>query len=112
MTECAKCLNWLCFRVYYKGWSEYSTIGGHSGSSVNIMTGKSSSQAELDACENCSKLSIDGRNDKTTAMVSQAEIWQEDKKFTVHDYLFNNYMTNCQKSFKTSFYLNKIPNAF
>jgi len=27
---------------------------------------------------------MDGDDDKTAAMVSQAEIWQEDKKFTVY----------------------------
>jgi len=48
------------------------------------MDDKSSIQVELDTCENCSKLSMDGDDDKTAAMVSQAEIWQEDKKFTVY----------------------------
>lgn len=86
MSVCAKYLNWLCFCVYRKGWSEYSTIGGHSGSSVNIMTDKSTSaRVGFDACENCSKPLMDGKNDRTAAMVSQAEIWQEDKKFTVRN---------------------------
>ncbi|XP_016661487.1 serine/threonine-protein kinase Sgk2 isoform X3 [Acyrthosiphon pisum] len=48
------------------------------------MDNKSSIQVELDTCENCSKLSMDEDDDKTAAMVSQAEIWQEDKKFTVY----------------------------
>jgi len=78
------CLNWFCFFGYYRGWSEYSIIGGRSTSSVDIMDDKSSTQVELDSCENCSKLSVDRDRDKTEAMVSQAEIWQEDKKFTVY----------------------------
>lgn len=85
MTKCVMCLNWFCFCMYYKGWSEYSTIGSHSSSSAdNMSEHKSSTPVEFDTCENCTKLSIDGNDDeKTTAMVSQAEIWQEDKKFTV-----------------------------
>lgn len=74
------CLNWFCFCVYCKGRRGYSTIGGHSRSSVDIMSEKSSSQLEFDTFESCS---VDEKNEKTTAMVSQAEIWQEDKKFTV-----------------------------
>lgn len=70
--------------MYYKGWSEYSTIGSHSSSSTdNMSEHKSSTPVEFDTCENCTKLSIDGNDEKITAMVSQAEIWQEDKKFTV-----------------------------
>ena len=48
------------------------------------MDNKASIRFELDTCENCSKLTMDEDDDKTAAMVSQAEIWQEDKKFTVY----------------------------
>lgn len=83
MTKLTMCLNWLCFCVYYKGWSGYSTISGYSMSSVDVMGDKSSARAE-DKCENCStKVPMDVNHGKTAAMVSQAEIWQEDKKFTV-----------------------------
>lgn len=74
------CINWFCFCVYYKGWRGYSTIGGHSRSSTDIMSDKSSPKVEFDTFKNCS---MDEKREKTTAMVSQAEIWQEDKKFTV-----------------------------
>jgi len=69
--------------VCFKGWSGYTTIGGRSRLSTSIMNDKSSSKVEFDSCENCSKLPMDGSNEKTAAMVTQAEIWQEDKKFTV-----------------------------
>jgi len=78
------CLNWLCYFGCHTGRSGYSTIGDHSRSSADVMDNKSSKQVELDTCENCSNLSVDGDDDKTAAMVSQAEIWQEDKKFTVN----------------------------
>lgn len=86
------CLNWFCFCIYYKGWSGYSTIGDHSSSSINIMNDKSSQKVEFDTYEDCSKLSKDENNEKTVektaAMVSQAEIWQGDKKFTVYLFYF------------------------
>lgn len=82
------CLNWFCFCVYYKGWTGYSSIDGHSMSSTNIMNDKSNTQVEFGASENCPKLTMDVRNEKTAAKVSQAEIWQEDKKFTVLNSLF------------------------
>lgn len=94
MTKCMLCLNWFCFCLHYKGWSEYSAIGSHSGSSIdNMSERKSSTPVEFDTCENYTKLSMDGKDEKTTAMVSQAEIWQEDKKFTVHYFLFYLFFT-------------------
>lgn len=84
MTKTMICLNWFCYFGCLTGRSGYSTIGSHSRSCINVMDNKSSIQVELDSCENCSKLSMDGDDDKTAAMVSQAEIWQEDKKFTVY----------------------------
>lgn len=87
MITFAMCLNWFCFCVYYKGWSGYSTISGRSRSFTKSMSDNSSAKVECDACENCSKLSSDKSNEKTAAMVSQAEIWQEDKKFTVHSFI-------------------------
>lgn len=83
MAKCVMCLNWFCFCLYYKGCSGYSTIGGHSMASTDIMNDRDCSQVKFDACENYSKLSLKEKNKKTTAIVSQAEIWQEDKKFTV-----------------------------
>lgn len=84
MITFAMCLNWFCFCVYYKGWSGYSTIGGRTRySAAKSMSDNSSAKVECDACENCTKLSSDKSSEKTAAMVSQAEIWQEDKKFTV-----------------------------
>lgn len=83
MTKCVMCLNWFCFFGYLKGRSGYSTIGGHSRSFVDVVDNNPSIQVELVMCDNCSKLSTDRDEDKTAAMVSQAEIWQEDKKFTV-----------------------------
>lgn len=74
------CLNWFCFYAFYKGCRGYSAIGGHLQSTADIMSDKSSSPVEFDTFENCS---ADEKSEKTTAMVSQAEIWQEDKKFTV-----------------------------
>lgn len=82
------CLNWFCFFGYHKGWSGYSSITGHSGSYADIMDDKSRIQVELGTCKNCSKLSMDRDGDKTVAMVSQAEIWEEDKKFTVYLTIF------------------------
>jgi hypothetical protein len=46
------------------------------------MDDYSSARVE-DKCENCTRLPMDGNHEKTNAMVSQAEVWQEDKKFTV-----------------------------
>lgn len=73
--------------MYYKGWSGYSTIGGHSRSSTDTMNHKSSPQPQgkFDTCENCPRNLSTDVNNKIGAMVSQAEIWQEDKKFTVHN---------------------------
>lgn len=82
MTKPTMCLNWFCFCVYYKGWGGYSTISGFSRSSVDVMGDNSSVRAE-DKCENCTRLPMDGNHEKTDAKVSQAEVWQEDKKFTV-----------------------------
>ncbi|XP_050420315.1 serine/threonine-protein kinase Sgk2-like isoform X2 [Adelges cooleyi] len=50
------------------------------------MTNKSNSLVEYGSCGYCpTPLSATNRNvENTTAMVSQAEIWQEDKKFTVY----------------------------
>lgn len=84
MTKSMMCLNWFCYFGCHTGRSGYSTIGGHSRAYADVMDNKSSIQVELDTCENCSKLSMDGDDDKTAAMVSQAEIWQEEKKFTVY----------------------------
>lgn len=79
--------------MYYKGWSGYSTIGGHSGSSISTMSHKSSiePQASVDTCDSCPEnLTSMDVNNKVSAMVSQAEIWQEDKKFTVISLYFIN----------------------
>lgn len=100
MTEYgAMCLSWFCFCCvyFYKGWSGYSTIDGRSESPVDSMSDKSSTRVEFDGtCKNCPELSTDGTDGKTAAMVSQAEIWQEDKKFTVKMLLFpkNHYVNN------------------
>lgn len=93
----AMCLNWFCFCVYYKGWSGYSTIGGRSRSFAKSMSDNSSAKVEYDACEKCSKLSSDKSNEKTAAMVSQAEIWQEDKKFTVHCLILHGHSPLAEK---------------
>lgn len=81
-----ECLNCFCFCVYYKGWSGYSTIGGHSRSLIDIMSHKSSTepQASIDTCESCPENLTSRDVNNISAMVSQAEIWQEDKKFTVN----------------------------
>lgn len=44
---------------------------------------KPSGRVEFDTCDNCLKSSADSDGESTAAMVSQAEVWQEDKKFTV-----------------------------
>lgn len=84
------CLNLFCFCVYCKGWSGYSTIGDHSSLSINTMSDKSRQKVEFDTYNDCSKLSNDKNNEKTVektaAAVSQAEIWQGDKKFTVYSF--------------------------
>lgn len=99
MTKCMMCLKWFCFFSHLKGRSGYSTIGSHSRLCVDIMENKPSIQVELDTCENCSKLSTDRDEDKTAAMVSQAEIWQEDKKFTVPTLIsLKKKITNCYYS--------------
>lgn len=88
MTKPAMCLNWFCFCAYYKGWSGYSTISDYSRSSANVMGDKSSALVKEDKCENCTRSPMDGNHEKTVAMVSQAEVWQEEKKFTVKYVLF------------------------
>jgi len=48
-------------------------------------------RVEYDTCDKCVKQpSIEGES-ITTAMVSQAEVWQEDKKFTVSIVIFSIY---------------------
>jgi len=84
MAKFMMCLNWFCYFGCHIGRSGYSTIGDHSRSCADAMDNKSSKQVELNTCENCSKLSVDGDDDKTAAMVSQAEIWQEVYLITVN----------------------------
>lgn len=91
MSKCVVCLNWFCFCVYYKGLSGYSTIGSRPVSSTGSMSDKLDSKVEFTALENGSKLKTNVNNEKTAAMVSQAEIWQEEKKFAVHVYIFSHY---------------------
>lgn len=82
-----KCLHWFCFCVYNKDWSrEYSTIESSSSYWSSIMTNKSNSLVDYGACKNCPVLekSSNENCNKTAAMVSQAEVWQEEKKFTVN----------------------------